>query len=61
MPVLLARGDRARSFDVAMTDGLAGLIPHAERLVLPGAHTSHIENAEAFVVRLTAFLETASA
>ena len=61
MPVLLSRGDRARSFDVAMTDGLAGLIPHAECLVLPGEHTSHIVNAEAFVARLTVFLETASA
>jgi pimeloyl-ACP methyl ester carboxylesterase len=57
MPVLLSRGEGARPFDVAMTDGLAGLIPHAERLFLPGAHTSHIEHAEAFVARLAAFLE----
>ncbi len=61
MPVLLSEGDSSQPFDHAITEGLARLIPHAERLVLPGNHTSHLTNLDAFLDRFEALLARASA
>ena len=49
MPTLLVRGDAASLTDRAIADALAELIPGAQRLVLPGGHTSHMTSMEAFL------------
>lgn len=49
MPALLVRGDGAGPTDVAITDALVELIPGAGRLLLPGGHTSHLANMDAFL------------
>ena len=59
MPVLLSGGDASQPFDQAITEGLARLIPHAERLTLPGNHTSHLTNLGAFLDRFERFLTQA--
>ena len=48
-PTLLVRGDATLPLDRLMTDTLAGLLPNAERLTLPGGHTSHLTAIDEFV------------
>ncbi len=59
MPVLLVGGTESPSHDLAIIEGLAERIPHAERLTLPGRHTSHIVNQDAFLERLETFMRSA--
>ncbi len=57
MPLLLVRGDSTDTLDRAMVDGLAELLPAARRLVLPGAHTSHMTAIDRFLETFEAFLQ----
>ena len=57
MPLLLVRGDSTDTLDRAMVEGLAELLPAAQRLVLPGAHTSHMTAVDGFLDAFEAFLQ----
>lgn len=56
MPVLLVRGADTGVVDQAMTESLAELLPHAETLVLPGGHTSHLRGMDQFLDVFEGFL-----
>ncbi len=56
IPLLLVRGDSTDTLDRAMVEGLAELLPAAQRLVLPGAHTSHMTAIDGFLDAFEAFL-----
>ncbi len=59
MPLLIVRGKDTDPTDRAMSDGLADLLPGAERLILPGGHTSHMTALEPFLGALTELVERA--
>jgi pimeloyl-ACP methyl ester carboxylesterase len=54
-PVLLLKGKASSHFLHAITDALAGTLPRAEVLELPGGHAMHLEATDVFLARLAAF------
>ena len=48
-PTLVVRGAATVRRDRLITDALAGLLPNAQLLTLPGGHTSHINAIDDFV------------
>jgi pimeloyl-ACP methyl ester carboxylesterase len=59
MPALIVRGADTDATDRAMSDALAELLSDAERLVLPGGHTSHMRAMDPFLDALTCLVERA--
>jgi len=55
-PTLISNGDRSPGFFHAVTDRLAGCIPHSERLTFHASHTVPLEDQRAFDVAILAWL-----
>lgn len=57
IPVLLVTGERSVALFLRLTEGLAALLPRAQRATIPGAsHAVHEDNAPAFNAAVLAFL-----
>lgn len=60
VPALLVNGERSPALFHRLIDHLHELLPHAERIAVPGAsHIVHEDNAEAFNAAVLAFLQRA--
>jgi pimeloyl-ACP methyl ester carboxylesterase len=51
-PILLVRGSETAKWLSRVVDVLAGHLPHASVLELPGGHACHIEDIDAFLAGL---------
>jgi non-heme chloroperoxidase len=57
LPVLLVQGEHSPPIFAAVTDELARVLPHAERVTIPDAsHTMNVENPAAYNVAVMEFL-----
>lgn len=60
-PTLITEGDQSPPIFPAVLERLAGLMPHAERVVYPGAgHIPHITHPVSYVDELVAFTSAAT-
>jgi pimeloyl-ACP methyl ester carboxylesterase len=56
-PTLISNGDRSPGFFHAVTDRLAGCIPHTERVTFHASHTAPLEDQRAYDVAILAWLQ----